>query len=77
MHVKTLAYAAVASLLLSAGAAPAMAQQVSLTSDSLFLLQAGSIGLLQASADSDEALEALRTDAEAAGVELERDHRSI
>ena len=50
MHVKTLAYAAVASLLLSAGAgvAPAMAQQVSLTSDSLFLLQAGSVGLLQA-----------------------------
>ncbi len=50
MLVKTLAYAAVTGLLLSAtvGAAPATAQQVSLTSDSLFLLQAGSIGLLQA-----------------------------
>jgi putative membrane protein len=49
MHVKTLAYAAVTGLLLSAtvGAAPATAQQVSLTSDSTFLLQAGSIGLLQ------------------------------
>ena len=35
------------------------------------------IGLLQASAQSDEALEALRADAEAAGVELEQDHRSI
>ena len=49
MHVKTLAYAAVTGLLLSAsmGAAPVTAQQVSLTSDSTFLLQAGSIGLLQ------------------------------
>ena len=50
MLVKTLAYAAVTGLLLSAtmGAAPAAAQQVSLTSDSVFILQAGSIGLLQA-----------------------------
>jgi putative membrane protein len=47
---KTLAYAAVTGLLLSAtmGAAPATAQQASLTSDSLFILKAGSIGLLQA-----------------------------
>ena len=50
MLVKTLASAAVTGLLLSAtmGAAPAAAQQASLTSDSLFILQAGSIGLLQA-----------------------------
>jgi putative membrane protein len=50
MLVKTLAYAAVTGLLLSATmeVAPATAQQVSLTSDSLFILKAGSIGLLQA-----------------------------
>jgi putative membrane protein len=50
MLVKSLAYAAFTGLLLSAtmGAAPATAQQVSLTSDSVFILQAGSIGLLQA-----------------------------
>ena len=50
MLVKTLASAAVTGLLLGAtlGAAPATAQQVSLTSDSVFILQAGSIGLLQA-----------------------------
>jgi putative membrane protein len=50
MFGKTLAYAAVTGLLLGAtmGAAPATAQQVSLTSDSLFILRAGSIGLLQA-----------------------------
>ena len=50
MLVKTLAFAAVTGLLLSAtmGAAPATAQQVSLTSDSVFILKAGSIGLLQA-----------------------------
>jgi putative membrane protein len=49
MLVKTLAYAAVTGLLLSAtmGAAPATAQQASLTSDSLFILKAGSISLLQ------------------------------
>jgi putative membrane protein len=49
MLVKNLAYAAVSGLLLGAvGAAPATAQQVSLTSDSVFILEAGSIGLLQA-----------------------------
>jgi putative membrane protein len=50
MLVKTLAYAAVTGLLLGAtvGAAPASAQQGSLISDSLFILRAGSIGLLQA-----------------------------
>ena len=50
MSVKTRAYAAVTGLLLgfTMGAAPAAAQQASLVSDSLFILRAGSIGLLQA-----------------------------
>ena len=50
MLVKTRAYAAVTCLLLgfTIGAAPAAAQQASLVSDSLFILRAGSIGLLQA-----------------------------
>ncbi len=50
MLVKTRAYAAVTGLLLgfTMGAAPAAAQQASLVSDSLFILRAGSIGLLQA-----------------------------
>ena len=48
MRVKTLAHAAVTGLLLALGAAPAAAQQAVLASDSLFILQAGSIGLLQA-----------------------------
>jgi putative membrane protein len=50
MLVKTRAYAAVTGLLLgfTIGAAPAAAQQASLVSDSLFILRAGSIGLLQA-----------------------------
>jgi len=50
MLVKTRAYAAVTGLLLgfTVGAAPAAAQQASLVSDSLFILRAGSIGLLQA-----------------------------
>jgi len=49
MRVNTLAHAAVTGLFLAAlGAAPAAAQQASLASDSVFLLRAGSIGLLQA-----------------------------
>ena len=50
MSVETRAYAAVTGLLLgfTMGAAPAAAQQASLVSDSLFILRAGSIGLLQA-----------------------------
>jgi putative membrane protein len=50
MLVKTRAYAAFTGLLLgfTMGAAPAAAQQASLVSDSLFILRAGSIGLLQA-----------------------------
>jgi putative membrane protein len=50
MLVKTRAYAAVTGLLLGVtmGAAPVAAQQTSLISDSLFILRAGSIGLLQA-----------------------------
>lgn len=49
MRVKTLAHAAVTGLLLGTlGAAPVAAQQASLAPDSVFLLRAGSIGLLQA-----------------------------
>jgi putative membrane protein len=50
MRVKTLSHAAVTGLLLGAvlGVAPVAAQQASLASDSVFLLRAGSIGLLQA-----------------------------
>jgi putative membrane protein len=50
MPVKIRAYAAVTGLLLgfTMGAAPAAAQQAALVSDSIFILRAGSIGLLQA-----------------------------